>query len=134
MKTIVSHAIAVAAIAALAACSSTPPRQAQKKAVDVAGQKIEFGGQYDEQNNSLSVTVNGDPMMTGKFPPYTATMRMNTKFRGLDITADCYFASVLGNKGGRIGIVAGLVQSGIGKGADKCDMLVGGKVVESLFF
>lgn len=134
MKTIVRHAITVAAITSLVACSSTPPRQAQKKAVDVAGQKIEFGGQYDEQNNSLSVTVNGDPMMTGKFPPYTATMRMNTKLRGLDITADCYFASVLGNKGGRLGIVAGLVQSGIGKASDKCEMLVDGKAVETLYF
>jgi hypothetical protein len=51
------------------------------------------------------------------------------------ISADCYFGSVL-NKSvpGIGGIVASAVQGGLGKGADKCDMSVGGKVVEALYF
>ena len=36
--------------------------------------------------------------------------------------------------GTAFGIVAGAVQGAQGKGADKCEMSVNGKVVESLFF
>lgn len=49
--------------------------------------------------------------MSGHFPPYTPTLKLNAKYQGVDFTADCYFASVLGNRGGRVGRVSGIVQN-----------------------
>ncbi|AKJ31659.1 hypothetical protein [Caldimonas brevitalea] len=125
--------VCLAAAAALSAgCASS--RIAQNKTVQVAGQKLEFGGVYDPRGNELSLSVNGDPVMRGSFPPYTPTLNLNAQYRGLDVRAECYFGSVLGSKGGVVGIVAGAVQSAHSKAGDKCDLHVGGKVVESLYF
>ena len=75
-----------------------------------------------------------EPIMSGTFPPYTATMKLNARYQGIDFTADCYFASVLGNRGGRVGWVSGIVQNNVGKAGDKCEVLAGGKAVETLYF
>ena len=129
-----SSIIAIILAAVLAGCASNPVKLAQKKSVEAQGHKLEFGGEYNTRSNALSLTVNGDPVLAGKFPPYTPALKLNGPYQGLNITADCYFGSVLGGKGGVMGIVAGAVQNAHGKGADKCDMLVGGKVVETLYF
>jgi len=126
--------ITLGVVAAVLAGCAAAPRVAQKKSVEVGGQKLEFGGQYAPHGKSLTLTINGDPVLAGTFPPYTPTLRLNAKYQGLDVSADCYFGSVLGGKSGAVGIVAGAVQGAKGKGADKCDMLVGGKVMEALYF
>ena len=120
------------AVAALAGCASS--KIAQNKTVTVSGQKLEFGGVYEPRGNKLALSVNGDPVMNGSFPPFTPTLNMSAQYRGLPVSAECYFGSVLANKGGVIGIVAGAVQSAHEKAGDKCDMLVDGKTVESLYF
>lgn len=122
------------AAALVAGCSTPGPRVAQKKAVDIAGKRFEVDGEYLERNYALTIRVNGDPVMSGRFPPYTATMKLNARYQGVDFTADCYFASVLGNRGGRLGIVAGIVQNNVGKAGDKCEVLAGGKAVQTLYF
>jgi hypothetical protein len=73
-------------------------------------------------------------VLRGKFPPFTPTQKLNGKYKDLDVFADCYFGSVLGDSGGVAGIVAGAIQGAKGKAADKCEMSINGKVVESLFF
>ncbi|MDQ6627298.1 MAG: hypothetical protein M3Z29_02445 [Pseudomonadota bacterium] len=118
--------------AVLVGCAS--PKIAQRKSVEVAGQKIEFGGIFEPRGNNLSLSVNGDPIMNGSFPPYTPTLNMKAQYRGLAISAECYFGSALGGKRGVIGIVAGAVQSAHEKAGDKCDMQVNGQVVEALYF
>jgi hypothetical protein len=128
----VALALAIAA-GTLAGCAASS-KVAQEKSVDVGGQKLEFGGEYLPRDKALRLTINGDPVLAGQFPPYTPTLRLNGTYQGLNVSADCYFGSVLGNKPGAIGIVAGAVQGAKGKGADKCDMLVGGKVMEALYF
>ncbi len=124
--------IASIAIAALVGCAS--PKTAQNKTVEVSGRKLEFGGVFDPRGNNLSLSINGDPVMNGSFPPYTPTLNMNTQYRGLEVRSKCYFGSVLGSKRGVIGIVAGAVQSAHDTAGDKCDMQVDGKVVETLYF
>ena len=129
-----SSLILAALTASLLAAGCAAPKIAQKKTVDIAGQKLEFGGTYDTRGNNLSITVNGDPVMNGSFPPYTPTLNLNAPYRGLKVRAECYFASVLSSKRGVIGIVAGAVQSANDRAGDKCDLQVDGKVVESLYF
>lgn len=124
---------AALAAAFLAGCA-TPPKVAQNKTVEVAGQKLVFGGTYDTARTALTLTVNGDPVMNGTFPPYTPTLNLNAEYHGLQLRSECYFGSVLGSRGGVMGIVAGAVQAAHNKAGDKCDMQVNGKTMESLYF
>lgn len=118
---------------ALSACGSAPKR-AQDKEVVVNGQKFVFGGEYRSRGRELTVTVNGDPVMRGSFAPYTPTQRLSAQYRGTEVVASCYFGSVLGGSGGKVGIVAGAIQGAKGRSADKCDILAAGQQVESLYF
>ncbi len=95
----------------LSACASTPPQIAQNKTHTIDGQKFEFGGTYFPDKNNLSLTVNGDPIMKGSFPPFTPTQNLNGKYKGIPVSAHCYFGSVLGKKGGKFGVVARIIQS-----------------------
>lgn len=120
---------------ALAACSTTPPRVAQNKSVQVQGKKLEFGGTYEPKPKQLRITINGDPVLQGSFSRFSPTLKINTTIDGLDVSANCYFGSILSNNTGFVGgIVANSVQGGLGKSADSCEMLVGDKKVETLFF
>lgn len=136
MRLILTVAPALVLASTLAACS-TPPRQAQAKTVQIQGKKLEFGGTYDERNKALRITINGDPMLQGSFSSFSPTLKLNTKVDALEVSADCYFGSILSKTGvaGFAGkIVANSVQGALGKSADSCELLVGDKKVETLFF
>ena len=113
---------------------ANPPRVAQNKAVNVSGKKLDFGGSYAPDAKELTLTVNGDPIMRGTFPPFTTNLQLNGKYQNLDINASCSFGTVLSSMGGLTGKIAGAVQAGIGKGGDKCDLGVNGKPAETLYF
>ncbi len=123
--------------AVLAGCAST--RVAQNKTIDSGGEKFELGGTYDPKGNDLTLTVNGDPIMRGRFPPFTPTLNLNATYKNQPVTASCYFGTILGGGGGRTGIgaigtaVAGSIQGAKGKSGDKCDVTVG-KTSEAMFF
>ena len=115
------------AAVALVGCASV--RVAQNKTVESEGQKFDLGGTFDPKGNDLTLTVNGDPIMRGKFPPYTPTLRLNATYKNQPVTASCYFGTILGSGRGGIGtigaVVAGSVQGAKGKSGDKCDVTVG---------
>jgi hypothetical protein len=125
-------ALALTAMVALAGCASI--RNAQPKTAEIDGQRYEFGGTYNPRGTELTVSVNGDPMLRGSFPPYTPTLRLSSKVGQADVVAQCYFSSVLSGKSGRVGIIAGAVQGGLGKSSDKCEMTVNGKPAQELYF
>lgn len=116
---------------AIVGCAST--RVAQNKIVESEGQKFDLGGTFDPRGNDLTLTINGDPVLRGSFPPYTPTLRLNGKYKNQAVSASCYFGTVLGSKGGITGIVAGSIQGAKGKSGDKCDITVG-SASEALFF
>lgn len=118
----------------LAACAATPPIVAQEKTVEFEGTSLVFGGSYDTERKNISLSVNGDSVMKGTFPPYTPTQNLSGKYKDLNISSQCYFGSVLSSQGGAFGAIAGIVQASKSSSGDKCDMLVNGKVVESLYF
>ena len=118
----------------LAGCASTPPKVAQEKTYVIDGQELVFGGKYDVEKNLLELTVNGDPVMRGSFPPFTPKQNLNAKYKGLQVSGDCYFGSVLAGEGGVFGKVAGAIQSAKSKSADRCAIFVNGQSVESLYF
>jgi hypothetical protein len=124
-------ALVLTMAAALTGCASI--RNAQPKTIEVDGQRYEFGGSYNPRGTELTVTVNGDPMLRGSFPPFTPTLRLTGKVKEAEVVAQCYFSTVLANRAGMVGIVSGAVQSGLGK-SDKCDMTVNGKPAQELYF
>ena len=113
---------------------ATPARTAAPKTYEAEGQKLVFGGTYLPREKELTITVNSDPVLRGRFPPYTPTQNLNGTYKNLQISANCYFGSVLGSQGGKLGVVAGIVQSTQNRTADKCDITVNSKPAESLFF
>lgn len=120
----------------LVACKSTPvkPNTAQVKTVEVDGKTLEFGGEYWVKKNNLILFVNGDPVMRGTFSSYTPTLNLKTNYEGLEISAYCYFSSILGSERGAFGMIAGAVQNSRGKAGDKCEMKIKGETVENLYF
>lgn len=125
--------VSISTVIFLSACA-TPPRVAIKKTHEIQGQKLELGGTYDQRANELVITVNDDPVMRGRFPPFTPTTKLNGTYKGYQITADCYFGSVLGSRGGKLGIIAGAIQNANSKASDKCDVSVNSRPAETLFF
>jgi hypothetical protein len=132
LRTTVLALFTTAAVFAITACASA--KLAQSKSVDVGGQKLDFAGSFQKSTSNLSITINGDAALVGRFPPYTPTLNLSTKYRDLDVRAECYFASILGDKRGVAGIVASAVQSAHGKTSDSCALSISGKVLETLYF
>lgn len=129
-----STLIALLASALVTACASTPPQIANKKTLNVSGQDLVFGGIFYPDKNQLSITINDDSIMKGSFPPFTPTRNFQAKYKNHAISAHCYFGSVLSSNKGVFGIVAEAVQSQKGASADKCEISVDSKPVDTLYF
>jgi hypothetical protein len=115
----------------LIGCASV--RVAQTKVVEVEGQRFDLSGTYDPNSYGLTLTINGEPVLRGTFPPYVPFLLMSGKYQGQAITASCYFGTILSSKGGATGAIAGSIQGAIGKSGDQCDITVG-RAQESLYF
>jgi hypothetical protein len=125
----------IATIALLLSACATPPRQGFAPAATVKGVAMQFGGSYDASNTDLTITVNGAPIMRGNFPPFTPTLNLNGNYQGTELRAECYFATILNARTGRIGgIIAGAVQSGQGKVGDECKIISEDKTVVTVNF
>lgn len=119
-------------VAVLIGCA-TKNRVAQVKTIEAGGQKFDLGGTYNPTGNELVLTINGDPVMRGSFPPYTPTLRLNADYKNQTFAASCYFGTILSGGSSKRGIIASAVQGGLGKGGDKCDISAG-SATEALFF
>lgn len=125
--------LCLSTLALLSACA-TPPRVAQPKAVEIGAKKLEFGGSYATNAQELTLTINGDPVMRGRFPPYTTRLNLKANYEQLAVSAQCSFGTVLSSTPGLTGKIVGAVQAATGRGGDKCDLSVEGKQVETLYF
>lgn len=131
----VGYAIGITTLLALVSgCASQPPRIAQNKMYMAHHQKLDFGGRYDVEENKLSISVNGDVIMRGSFPPFTPTKSMNGTYDGMTIGADCYFGTILSGQGGLVGVIAGAVQDSHGKSGDQCKITVDKNQAATLYF
>ena len=115
----------------LVGCAST--RVAQNKTVDVQGQRFELGGTYDPNSYGLTLTINGEPVLRGTFAPYLPFLLLSNKYQGQEITARCYFGTILSSQGGATGAIASSIQGAFGKSGDQCEVSIG-SASEALFF
>jgi len=126
--------LAMAIVTSILVGCASAPRTAQEKSVEVDGTTLKFNGSYNADNSELTLTVNNDPIMKGKFPPYTPTQNFTANYQGFTLRSHCYFGSVLGEQGGVFGAVAGVIQSANSSSADKCELFVNEKHVDDLYF
>lgn len=124
----------LACAVSLAACATKPPRVATEQPTSGLSKPYKVGGSYDDRNTQLTLMINGEPAMRGSFPPYTPTLNLSTDYRGAPARAECYFSSILSSRGGRVGIIAGAVQSGQGKTGDTCKVFLENKEAALLQF
>jgi len=132
MKTRFFWAVLIGSL--LAACASNPLRIAQEKTINVDGKVLKLSGSYNDKTHYLSLTINGDPVMQGKFPPFTPTQNFNAKYNEVALSSHCYFGSVLSSTGGAFGAIAGAVQAAKSSSGDKCEIMVNDKLQDTLYF
>ena len=60
------------------------------KTIEAGGQKFDLGGTYNPTANELVLTINGDPVMRGSFPPSPPTLRLNATYKTQTFAASCY--------------------------------------------
>jgi len=107
-----------------AGCSAPQPRTALPQESTVGSPPIVFAGSYDVERTKLTLTANDEPFMRGTFPPFTPVLNLNGDYKGTAVRAECYFSSVLSEKGGLVGLISSTVQSSKSKTGDVCRMLV----------
>jgi hypothetical protein len=125
--------IGAASLTLLTGCANAP-RNALSQQSSIKSMPLTFAGSYMDRGNELTLTVNGEPIMRGSFPPYTPTLNLNGDYKGTPVRAECYFSSVLSKKGGLVGIIASSVQSAYAKTGDSCKMFVKGEQAAILNF
>lgn len=132
-KKLARIALACATAALLSACAATI-HQAQEKDINIEGKSFRFGGSYNVDEKNLKLTINGEPLIQGRFPPYTPTQNFNTSYQDVPFSVHCYFGSVLSSEGGAVGIVAGVIQAAKSSSADKCEISYKDIVKDTLYF
>jgi hypothetical protein len=55
------------------------------------GVTLVIGGRCDVEHNQLELTVNGDPIECGSFPPCTPKQSLKANYQGLRVSGDCVF-------------------------------------------
>lgn len=121
------------AFALLSGCAATI-HQAQEKNISIEGKSFRFGGSYNVDENELKLTINGEPLMQGRFPPFTPTQNFNTTYQEVPFFVHCYFGSVLTKGGGAVGIVAGVIQAAKSSSGDKCEISYKDAIKDTLYF
>lgn len=95
-----------------------------------AAQPWLIGGTFDPQGRTVTITINGDNVMVGRFPPYTPRLSLPGQYEGHRLTADCEFT---------VGIVKhriaeAVIQKVRNKSGNTCEILVDAKPATTLYF
>lgn len=113
-----------------AGCSSlvTAPPKHYQAAADKKPWTI--GGTFDSRRHLVTISIDGDNVMAGRFPPYTPKLNLSGLYEGHRLNADCEFT--VGIIGNRIGET--IFQSVRRKSGNTCAILVDAKPAATLYF
>lgn len=97
---------------------------------DAAKQPWTIGGTFDQRKDLLTVTINGDNVMIGRFPPYTPRLNLSGLYQGHHLNADCEFTvGIIRNR-----IAETVFQTVRNKSGNTCEILVDAKPATTLYF
>ncbi len=128
------------ALAALAGCAG-------KKDTRVFAQDKEYvppsstapwkiGGVFDTKDQSIAISVNGESVLRGRFPPYTPRWSAEGKYDDRPVATLCKFSSGIIDKGGgwQERMVEGIVSKATKAGGNACEVTVDGQAAATLYF
>lgn len=122
----------IAAAAVLSGCKEpivkAPSKQYQPVGEDARPWTI--GGIYHKREHRVTVTINGDNVLSGRFAPYTPKMSLPGEYLGHRVIADCEFTNdIIGNR-----IAESIFQAVRHKSGNTCVVTVDGRQATTLYF
>ncbi|RMD69953.1 MAG: hypothetical protein D6819_05540 [Gammaproteobacteria bacterium] len=71
----------------LAACAATAPSQSYRSE---GGETLTIQGSLNKLSGDLVVTINGEPVVHGKFPTFAEEAEFEGSYRDATVTVSCY--------------------------------------------
>lgn len=96
-----------------------------------------IGGVFDKADNSIAISVNGESVLRGRFPPYTPRLTAEGKYNNLAVATLCKFSTdIIARSGGgwQERIAEGIVSKATKAGGNTCDVTVDGQAAATLYF
>ena len=118
-------------LAALNGCASVitaPPKQFTPPG---DGKKPwTIGGTYDRHRDLVTISVNGDNVLSGRFPPYTPRLNLPGTYEGHRLHAECEFTrGIIKHR-----IAEAVYQNVRRNSGNSCQVLVDAKPAATLYF
>jgi len=139
MKQWIAIAAAVT-VASLAGCASkdTIITAQDKDYVPPAGTTPwTIGGTFNQDDSSIAISVNGESVLRGRFPPFTPRLSAEGKYNDLPVAALCKFSSdvIASRKSGwQARIAESIVAKATSTGGNACEVTVDGQAAATLYF
>lgn len=96
-----------------------------------------IGGVFDKKDTSVVISINGENVIRGKFPPMTPRLTADGKYNNKSVRATCAFSSdVIARKNASLGfqIAEAVVSKATKTGGNTCDIAIGGHPATTLHF
>jgi hypothetical protein len=126
-------------VSSLGGCARNTQVIAPEKEFVPAGSSTpwKIAGVFDKKDTSVVISINGDNVIRGRFPPMTPRLTANGTYGGKPIHTTCAFSSdvIAGrNAGFRLQIAEAIVSKATKSGGNTCDVTVGGQPATTLYF
>lgn len=95
-----------------------------------------IGGVFDEEEYTVVISVNGENVLRGRFPPYTPRLTAEGKYQERAVATVCMFSSgVIGKGGGwQAQLAEAIVAKSTKTGGNTCEVSVDGQAAATLYF
>ena len=140
MKRTMTFTMGAMVLAALAGCAAKDTRvfaQDKEYVPPSATAPWKIGGVYDKKDQSIAISVNGESVLRGRFPPYTPRLTAEGKYNELPVATLCKFSQGVINQGGggwQERLAEGIVAKATKAGGNTCDVTVDGQAAATLYF
>ena len=135
--TVMACAMALGALAGCAGKKDTRVFAQDKEYVPPASATPwKIGGVYDKKDQSIAISVNGESVLRGRFPPYTPRLTAAGKYNDLPVATLCKFSQGIidGGGGWQERLAEGIVSKATKAGGNTCDVTADGQAAATLYF
>ena len=132
--------VAVAALVALSGCARKDTRviaQDKEYVPPAAESPWRIGGVFDKSELTVVISVNGENVLRGRFPPYTPRLTAQGRYDDKPVATLCKFSSdvIAGKRSGwQERLAETIVSKTTSTGGNTCDVTVDGQAAATLYF
>jgi hypothetical protein len=140
MKRCIAITTAIAVFAAMGGCARKDTRvfaQEKEYVPTPSSSPWKIGGVFDRKDQSIAISVNGESVLRGRFPPYTPRLAAEGKYDDRPVATLCKFSSGIIDQGGggwQERMVEGIVSKATRAGGNTCEVRVDGQTAATLYF